>query len=326
MLPLNPLIRSRAPIALPALVLMLTVGRSQAAEAPATWSVTAGTEVGHDDSRGSLAGVDYLGTGGRGFTFGVSGLHSVTPPTSTNSNDTQTSTTSAQGYLRYGVDALRGGFTLDSTSDADYRHSRQLSATLHAGTGSWAVDAAVSRRTTRFESFPVDADVGTRVTVPVEAAASCALNDTGVSGTLTYAAGAWTVYGSGAVNHYQDTTCSFGVDVPPALLRLSRGNFQSLSGALFNRAQLRSGGQIGDQSQLLKSQAGAGISRGFGRGTVALDYQHAIAEFGGAAQDGYSMSGTLPVWKTLAMKLTLGNTIIDSASSPYVGLYAIAQF
>jgi hypothetical protein len=106
---------------------------------------------------------------------------------------------------------------------------------------------------------------------------------------------------------------------------LSSLEFQSLSGALLDRAQLRAGGQIGQQTQLLQSQFGAGISHSWGRAALAFDYLHANAEFGDTIQDGYALSGTIPVLKAVAVKLTVGTTITNSVSTPYGGLYVLVN-
>jgi hypothetical protein len=108
------------------------------------------------------------------------------------------------------------------------------------------------------------------------------------------------------------------------LQRLSSYDFQSLSGALLDRAQIRAGGQIGRQTPLLQSQFGAGISHSWGEAALAFDYLHAKAEFGDTIQDGYALSGTIPVFKAVAVKLTVGTTFTNSVRAPYGGVYVLA--
>jgi hypothetical protein len=102
------------------------------------WTLTAGTEYGRDDSRGSLMSVDYVGKDDPGtaenstqrgqVAFGVSGLHSDTPTTSVSDSSTAsgtTATTSGQIYFRYGIEALRGG---GSSSGLELARERRVTS------------------------------------------------------------------------------------------------------------------------------------------------------------------------------------------------------
>jgi hypothetical protein len=184
----------------------------------------------------------------------------------------------------------------------------------------------VSTRQTRFDGFPVSGSVVSRQdqSIATDGNANCTLHDIGYGGSLTYTIGSWSAYGSGSTNKYDSTACSYSVAEPNALQRLGSYDFQSLSGALLDRAPLRAGGQIGQQTQLLQSQFGAGISHSWGRAALAFDYLHAKAEFGDTIQDGYALSGTIPVIKAVAVKLTVGTTITNSVSAPYGGVYVLA--
>jgi hypothetical protein len=72
---------------------------------------------------------------------------------------------------------------------------------------------------------------------------------------------------------------------------------------------------------MLGRACAAGVSHSWGRAALALDYLHAKAEFGGTIQDGYALSGTIPVMKAVAVKLTVGTTVSNSAGAPYGSLY-----
>lgn len=305
------------------------------------WTLTAGGEYGRDDSRASLLSIDYAGmteadpvdepanTGQ--IAFGLSGLHSDTPVTAVSGSSTASSdtvTSSGQLYFRYGIEALRGGIAFNSTRDEDYRHSQQWTGMLHSGARGWAVDVDVSTRQTRFDGFPLTASEVSRQGQPVASmgSANCTLHDIGYGGTLTYTVGPWSAYGSGNANKYDNTACSYSIAEPAALQRLSSHDFGSLSGTLLDRAQLRAGGQIGQQTQLLQSQFGAGASHSWGRAVLAFDYLHAKSEFGDTTQDGYALSGTIPVLAAVAIKLTVGTTLTNSVSAPYGGLYGVVNF
>jgi hypothetical protein len=317
---------------------MLGTAIAQTDSSGPEWTLTAGTEYGRDDSRGSLVSVDYAGKDDPGtaenssqrgqVAFGVSGLHSDTPTTSVSDSSTPfgtTATTSGQLYVRYGIEALRGGVAFNTTRDQDYRVSQQWTGMLHSGAHAWAIDLDVSTRQTRFDGFPVSGSEVSRQDqgITADGNANCTLHDIGYGGSLTYTIGSWSAYGSGSANKYDNTACSYSVAEPNALQRLSSHDFQSLSGAFLDRTQLRAGGQIGQQTQLLQSQFGAGISHSWGRSALAFDYLHAKAEFGDTIQDGYALSGTIPVLKVVAVKLTVGTTITNSVSAPYGGLYVL---
>jgi hypothetical protein len=304
------------------------------------WNLTAGTEYGREGSRASLMSVDYAGkddtgTSGRAnhpghAAFGLSGLHSDTPAASASDSSTAsgiTVTTSGQIYFRYGIEALRGGVTFDSTRDENYRNSHQWTSTLHSGAKGWAIDVNVSTRQTRFDGFPIGGSEVSRPgqTITTGGDANCTLRDTGYGGVLTYSGDLWTAYGSGSANSYGATACSFSVAVPNALQRLNSIGFQALSGAFLNRAQVRAGGQIGQQTQLLQSQFGAGVSRSWGRVALAFDYLHAKSEVADTIQDGYALSGTIPVLKAVAIKLAVGTTVTNSVSAPYGSVYVLVN-
>jgi len=304
------------------------------------WTLTAGTEYGRDDSRGSLMSVDYVGKDGPGpaenstqrgqVAFGVSGLHSDTPTTSVSDSFTAsgtTATTSGQIYFRYGIEALRGGVAFNITRDQDYRDSQQWTGMLHSGAHGWSIDVDVSSRQTHFDGFPISGSEVLRQdqAITTDSNANCTLHDIGYGGSLTYTIGSWSTYGSGSVNKYDNTACSYNVAEPNALQRLSSYDFLLLSGTLLARGQLRAGGQIGQQTQLLQSQFGAGVSHSCGRAALAFDYLHAKAEFGDTTQDGYALSGTIPAVKAVAVKLTVGTTITNSVSAPYGGLYVLVN-
>jgi hypothetical protein len=179
--------------------------------------------------------------------FGVSGLHSDTPTTSVSDSSTAsgtTATTSGQLYFRYGVEALRGGIAFNTTRDQDYRDSQAWTGMLHSGAHGWAIDLDVSTRQTHFDGFPVSGSEVLRQdqTITTDGNANCTLHDIGYGGSLTYTIGSWSAYGSGSANKYDNTACSYSVAEPNALQRLSSYDFQSLSGALLDRAQLRAGG------------------------------------------------------------------------------------
>ena len=82
---------------------MLGAASAQTDSSGPEWTLTAGTEYGRDDSRGSLLSVDYAGKDDPGtaekpsqrgqVAFGVSGLHSDTPTTSVSDSSTASGTT-----------------------------------------------------------------------------------------------------------------------------------------------------------------------------------------------------------------------------------------
>jgi hypothetical protein len=337
--------RARRIVGLPVAITMAMLGTAAASPesgGDSEWNLTAGTEYGRDGSRASLMSVDYAGTGDSGTdedvsqhaALGLSGLHSDTPASSASDSSTAagtTVTTSGQIYFRYGIEAMRGGLAFDSTRDENYRNSHQWTGTVHSGANGWAIDVNVSTRRTRFDGFPVNGFPvsGSEVsrlgqTITAGGDANCTLRDTGYGGVLTYSGDSWTAYGSGSANWYGATACSFSFAVPNVLQRLNPSDFQSLSGVL-NRAQVRAGGQIGQQTQLLQLQFGAGVSHSWGRAALAFDYLHAKSEFANTIQEGYALSGTIPVLKAVAVKLAVGTTVTNSVSAPYGSVYVLVN-
>jgi hypothetical protein len=340
--------RARRIVGLPAAITMAMLGTAAASPGSggeSEWNLTAGTEYGRDGSRASLMSADYAGKHDSGTAenasqpghaaFGLSGLHSDTPATSASDLSTAsgaTVTTSGQIYFRYGIEALRGGVAFDSTRDENYRNSHQWTGTLHSGANGWGIDVNVSTRQTRFDGFPVNAfpvssaeasRLGQTITTGGDA--NCTLRDTGYGGVLTYSGDSWTAYGSGSANSYGATACSFSIAVPNVLQRLTPSDFQSLSGVFLNRAQVRAGGQIGQQTQLLQLQFGVGVSHSWGRAALAFDYLHAKSEFANTIEDGYALSGAIPVLKAVAIKLAVGTTVTNSVSAPYGGVYVLVN-
>jgi hypothetical protein len=305
-----------------------TAAASPGSGGESEWNLTAGTEYGRDGSHASLMSADYAGQPSHA-AFGLSELHSDTPAASASNSSAAsgtTVTTSGQIYFRYGIEAMRGGVAFDSTRDENYRNSHQWTGTLHSGANGWAIDVNVSTRQTRFDGFPVSGSEASRLgqTITTDGDANCTLRDTGYGGVLTYSGDSWTAYGSGSTNSYGATACSFSFAVPNVLQRLNPSDFQSLSG-VFNRAQVRAGGQIGRQTQLLQSQFGSGVSHSWGRAALAFDYLHARSEFANTIQDGYALSGTIPVLKAVAVKLTVGTTVTNSVNAPYGSAYILVN-
>jgi hypothetical protein len=302
------------------------LGDTTSARQEHPWTLRTGAEGAGQDSRAATASVDYAGTlGDAAPSFGASGVHSNAPD-----NSGGTVTTTGRAYFQYGTSALKGGVAFDDTNDQDFRHSARWTALLDFAGHGWNAQLNVSTRKTDFDGFGVSTADTSRFN-PVAAlsgTASCSLHDTGYGGSLTYGSDHWTAYVSGTGSHYDSVDCGFNVAVPQALQRLDPNDFQQLAGQFLERAAARSGGRLGQDSRLLASLIGAGVAHHWDRFSVALDYTRSTDEFGGAIQNGYSMTGTFLLNSTLSFDIVAGvttgganQTTNDSTTAPYAGAY-----
>jgi hypothetical protein len=305
---------------------MLLAGRgaSAAVDTPATqdhpWSARAGTEIGQDDSRGSIASLDYAANN---LFAGVSGLHTDAPE-----NSGGTVSNGGTLYTRYGTATLRAGIAFDSVNDQDLRVSKRWTGTVEFNAAQWSADLSASTRATSFDSFDVSVTDAGRIGQRLNnsAQANCHLDDTGYGATLSYSGVQWSGYLSGNGSRYGDIQCGFDAAVPSTLNRLSGTDFQRLTGSFLDSAVARAGGQIGQDSRLLQYQYGAGLARHWQRFSIAMDYTDSKNEFGGATQQNFALTGSLPLTSALHVDLTAGTTLEDSDAAPYAGVYLAVRW
>jgi hypothetical protein len=294
------------------------------------WSVRAGGEWGSDGSRGSTASLDYSGLA---LEAGVSGLHSDAPDKSAG-----TVTSSGRAYVKYGSNILKGGVAFDSTSDESLRHSQRWTGSLDLTLSGWAAGLNVATRKTLFDSFPADVVSRPRAgeVLDVLTNADCSLHDMEYGGSLGYNAAGWSVYASGAWSDYGNVSCGYDHNVANVSGGLSRAQFQQLAGAFLSRAVARAGGRIGDDTRLLSSQVGAGAAHHWERFSLSVDYSRSQDEFGGAIQNGYSLTGTFVLNSRFSLDITAGATSGNqtassswanaSGATPYAGAYLTVSF
>lgn len=290
------------------------------------WTLRTGAEGGGQDSRAATVSVDYAGAlNAPAPSFGASGVHSNAPDDSGG-----TVTTTGRAYFQYGTTAFKGGVAFDDTNDHDLRHSARWTALMNFGTEALNAQLSVSTRKTDFDSFGVSTEDTRRFNTGaiLSGTASCSLRDTGYGGSLTYTSDHWTTYVSGAGSHYDSVDCGYNVAVAQALQRLNSSDFQQLAGQFLQRAVARSGGRLGQDSRLLASLVGAGVAHHWDRFSLALDYTRSKDEFGGAIQNGYSVTGTLQLNSILSFDIVAGvttggadSTTNDSTTAPYAGAY-----
>ncbi len=289
------------------------------------WTLRAGGEYGRDSSRGSLASIDYTPNPETETAFsvapwfGVSGLHTDAPSTSGG-----TISTGGRAYLEWGSQAIHGGAAFDTTTDQTLRRSNRWTALVDLAIRHWAVGLNIATRTTHFESFEASLADATRPSITSQTAvtASCSLHDVGYGASVTYASEQWTATLAGSGNHYDAVKCGFDVSVPSRQQRLDRNGFQQLAGAFLARAMSRAGGQIGSDTRLLQSTAGASLAHHWTGFSIALDYEHSNDEFDSATQDSFSLTGSIMTWQRLTLDLVVGTTVSSSVGTPFGGLYA----
>lgn len=291
----------------------------QSPEPPASWLLSAGAEVGQDDSHGYAVSAEFASQGDR-FGVALAGQQSTAPATATGSETLDSTSGQAVMGVRWGAAHFELG--VDTTRDADLRRSERLSGAVSLGWQGWNARAGVSRRHTDFDDLPVEATITLRngATFALSGVVSCEMQDTGYELGLGYGAEAWDAYVSGQWASFDSLRCGYTNNVPPELRRIASRLFSQFAGQRSRLLTQRIGGRIGQKSALLDSLYGAGIARHFDTLGVAFDYTRSEATFDESVQDGYAVTGTWLFGERASADLTLGTTLQDGDTAPYAGL------
>ena len=296
--------------------------------ADSQWLVHGGGDFGKDHSRGVSASIDYTGRSnssaldsrywdaGGAFSRSQSNVEAtVLRPA------TETRTGTGNGYVSYGSERWRGVLGFDATKDEGLRKSQRVSGGVDFARGAFGANLTASRRRTTFDDFTISATAAALLGIPLgtDAIVGCSITDKGIGARVGYNGASFGAYALGNTYHYDKASCATNFTLPDRLQRLSDADFFELAGRLLDRARSRMGGRIGQNSRLLKSEFGAGISFAW-RIQWAVDYMRYEDQFGGATGSNYSLTGTLGLASNVSLDLTLGNTSGDGGSAPYLGV------
>lgn len=316
-----------------ALVLLASLAPTVRAEegallADSQWLVHGGGDVGKDHSRGVSASIDYTGrsnstaSDSRYWDAGGAFSRSQANVNATALRpETETRTGTGSAYASYGSERWRGVLGFDATKDEGLRKSQRVSGGVDFNHGAFGANLTASHRRTTFDDFTISAVAAALLGIPLgsDAVVGCSITDKGIGARLGYNGAAFGAYASGNTYHYDKASCATNFTLPDRLQRLTDSDFFDLAGRFLDRARSRAGGRIGQNSRLLKSEFGAGVSFAW-KIQWALDYMRYEDQFGGGTSSNYSLTGTLGLASNVSLDLTLGNTSGDGGSAPYVGV------
>lgn len=291
------------------------------------WLVHGGFDIGRDHSRGVIASADYTGRtnataldsrywdAGAAFSRSQSTVEATLLRPSA-----ETRTGAGNAYATYGNERWRGVLGFDATKDEGFRKSQRWSVGVDFAHGGFDANLTASRRRTVFDDFTISVRAAELlgINLPAALTVDCSITDKGIGARLGYSGATWGMYANTTSHHYDKAACSSNLALADQLRRLSGADFFNLGGRFFDRARARVGGRIGQNSRLLKSEFGAGISFDLWIPWV-VDYSRDKDQFGEASTSNYSISGTLRLSSNVSIDLTLGNTSGDGGSAQYVG-------
>lgn len=296
--------------------------------ADSQWLVHGGGDVGKDRSRGVSASIDYTGRSNanasdlRYWDAGGAFSRSQSNVASTALRPaTQTRTGAGSAYASYGGERWRGMLGFDATKDEGFRKSQRVSGGVDFTHGAFGANLTASRRRTTFDDFTISAQAAALLGIPLgsDVIVGCSIADKGVGARLSYNGAAFGAYAAGNTYHYDKAACAASLVLPDRLQRLSDADFSGLASRSLSRARSRSGGRIGQNSRLLKSEFGAGFTFAW-HIQWAVDYMRYEDQFGGAATSNYALTGIFGLASNVSLDLTLGNTSGDGGSVPYLGV------
>lgn len=296
--------------------------------ADSQWLVHGGGDVGKDHSRGVSVSIDYTGrsnstaSDSRYWDAGGAFSRSQANVEATELRpETETRTGTGSAYASYGSERWRGVLGFDATKDEGLRKSQRVSGGVDFAHGAFGANLTASRRRTTFDDFTISAAAAALLQIPLatDALVGCSITDKGIGARLGYNGASFGAYASGNTYHYDKASCATNFTLPDRLRRLTDADFFELAGRFLDRARSRAGGRIGQNSRLLKSEFGAGVSFAW-KIQWALDYMRYEDQFGGATASNYSLTGTLGLASNVSLDLTLGRTSGDGGSAPYLGV------
>jgi len=296
--------------------------------ADSQWMLRGGLDAGRTHTHGVLASVDYTGRTGAtpaderyydaGFEFSRS--QATTRSTATRQG-AETRTGAGDVHVSYGTQRWRGVFGLDAADDAFLRKSKRGVLGGEFAQGGLSARLEGSFRKTVFETFTLDPGIASNlgITLGGDGSASCTVTDKGVGARAAWQGSSWGAYVAGNSWSFDKVKCAYGFPVPDAFLLMAPADFSNLAGEFLDPARARVGGRIGEDSRLLKSRFGLGMSLDFWI-HWSVDYLRSKDAFGEATTSSYALTGTFSLAPNVSLDATLGRTSGDGSSSPFIGL------
>jgi hypothetical protein len=286
--------------------------------------------LGKGGSRGISIAADYSGhletstDDVKYATFGLNGLRTKAPAPKAALADIGTSVTTDGGiYVGYGNARIRGHLGFDAAHEQEFRRSKQIAGGIDLAYSGWNAMLEGSHRRTDFVDFSVSPDTAALVGIilPSAGLAGCSVTDRGIGTRLGYDGQTWTVFAAGRWNSYKKVECSFDVTAPQNSGILDQLAFEQLAGNFLLKAIGRTGGRIGRQAELLKSDMSLGFSHMLRSTNLGFDFARSKDQFGGGTQSNYELTGSHPAGTNCSIDIALGATAANSKRSPYIGFY-----